>query len=101
MVKKINSNSTTDATKSSDKKLDDDNQQPRKARHQKRNNYNKKTTSQSTCVCGTEKLETDTFPYGATMGRNCVNSKEAFIVYTTVKYGTNARESLKNGKTAA
>ena len=55
---------------------DYDNWQPMKAWYQKGNNY-KKTTSQSTFIGELEELVTDTFAYGAIMGKNCVNSKEA------------------------
>ena len=78
MVKKTNNSSTPDATKSTNKKFDDGNRQPRKSRHRKGNNY-KKTISQSTFVDGTKELGTDTFTYGATVGNDCVNSKEAVI----------------------
>ena len=94
MVEKTNTNnSTPDAGKSSDKKSDDGNWQSRKGGHRKGNKY-KKTTSQSTFIGGTEEPVTDMFIYGATMGKDYVNSKEAFITYVTMKYGTNAMESL-------
>ena len=32
------------------------------------------------------------------MGKDRVNSKEAFTTYTTAKYENNVRESLKKGK---
>ena len=82
------------------KKSDFSNRQPRKARHRKGNNY-KKTTSQSTFIGGTDELGTDTFTYGATIGNDCMNSKETLIAYGTIKYGTNIRESLKKSKIAA
>ena len=52
-------------------------------------------------IGATEELETDTFTYGAIMGKDCTNSKEASIGYATIKYGTNARELLKKSKIAA
>ena len=47
----------------------------------------RKTTirNQSALIGGTEEMEIDTFTHGATMEKDCVNSKEAFAAYTTVK----------------
>ena len=61
-------------------------------------NSNKKLTYQSVYIRMTDELESDMFTYGPTTGKDCVDSKEGFHDYASVKYRMDIKNSLKKGK---